>query len=173
MLENIDKAIFYSINHGLSNSSFNFVMPMISETGSGPLLFAAAFILLFFKKRELKALGLILLAGLAISYYMVSGLKVLIARPRPFLVLPDVFLLARNNGMSFPSGHATTAFMAATILTAYFRKYAVIFYLFASAVAVSRVYIGVHYPSDVLAGAVIGIMIGYIVVKAGPRSSIG
>ena len=169
MLQCIDRTIFYFINHALSNPFFDFIMPVVSAIGDGPLLFAASFILLFSKKRELKILGLIIMSGLTINYYIVSGLKTLVARPRPFLVLPDVLLLAAEKSMSFPSNHAATAFMAATALTAYFKKYAVILYLFALAIAVSRVYMGVHYPSDIAAGAVIGIAIGYILVRVGHR----
>jgi undecaprenyl-diphosphatase len=165
----IDRTIFYFINHALSNPFFDFIMPVLSAIGDGPLLFTASFILLFSKKRELKILGLILLSGITINYYIVSGLKTLVARPRPFLVLPDVFLLAVEKSMSFPSNHAATAFMAATALTAYFKKYTAIFYLFALAIAVSRVYVGVHYPSDITAGAAIGIVTGYLLVRVGYR----
>ena len=165
MLQCMDRAVFFFINHGLSNPFFNFIMPVISEICDGPILFAVSFVLLFSKKRELRTLGLIMLAGLSVSFYVVSGLKELVARPRPFLVLTDVFLLAKEKSMSFPSGHAATSFMAATALAAYFKKYAAVFYSFAAAVAVSRVYMGVHYPSDVLAGAGLGILIGYFLTK--------
>ena len=165
MFQCIDRAVFFFINHGLSNSFFNFIMPVISEICDGPILFAVSFVLLFSKKRELRTLGLIMLAGLSVSFYVVSGLKTLVARPRPFLVLTDVFLLVKEKSMSFPSGHAAISFMAATALAAYFKRYAVAFYSFAAAAAVSRVYMGVHYPSDVLAGAGLGILIGYLLTK--------
>lgn len=161
----MDRAAFFFINHGLSNPFFDFIMPVISKINDGPILFTASVALLFSKKREFKLLGLIMLAGLTMSFYVVSGLKALVARPRPFLVLTDVFLLAKDKSMSFPSGHAATSFMVATVLTAYFKRYAAVFYSFAAAAAVSRVYMGVHYPSDVLAGAVIGILIGYFLIR--------
>lgn len=167
MLQCMDRAVFFFINHGLSNPFFDFIMSVISKISDGPILFAVSFVLLFSKKRELKLLGLIMLTGLTVSFYVVSGLKVLVARPRPFLVLTDVFLLAKDKSMSFPSGHAATSFMVATALAAYFKRYAAIFYSFAAAVAVSRVYMGVHYPSDVLAGAVIGCLIGWFLRTRG------
>ena len=165
MPQYMDRVVFFFINHGLSNPFFDSIMPVISEISDGPILFAVSLALLFLKKRELKFLGLIMLAGLTVSFYVVSGLKELVARPRPFLVLMDVFLLAKEKSMSFPSNHAATSFMAATVLMAYFKRYAAVFYSFAAAVAVSRVYMGVHYPSDVLAGAGLGIMIGYFLKK--------
>ena len=161
----MDRSVFFFINHGLSNPFFNFIMPVISEIGNGPILFIISLALILSKKRELKLTGLIMFAGLIVSFCLVSGLKVLIARPRPSLVFANVCLLAKVKGMSFPSSHATASFMTAAVLTAYFKKYAVLFYSFAAAVAVSRVYMGVHYPSDVLAGAVMGVAIGYLLTK--------
>jgi undecaprenyl-diphosphatase len=165
MLQHIDRTVFIFINQTLSNPFFNFITPLISEVCDGPILFAASFVLLFSRKKEIRTLGLIMLAGLTVSFYFVSGLKAFIARPRPFLVLTDVITLAKEKSMSFPSGHATTSFMAAAALAACFKKYAAAFYSFAAAVAFSRVYMGVHYPSDVLAGALTGTAIGWILVR--------
>lgn len=165
MLQCTDRSVFFFINHGLSNPFFDFSMPVISEISGGPILFAVSFALLFSKKKEIKLLGLTMLAGLTVSFYIVSGLKVLIARPRPFLVLTNVMLLAQEKSMSFPSHHAAVSFMAAAVLTAYFKRYAAFLYSLAALVAFSRVYIGVHYPSDVLAGAAIGTLIGYFLVR--------
>ncbi|MFA5256122.1 MAG: phosphatase PAP2 family protein [Candidatus Omnitrophota bacterium] len=165
MLRYIDRTSFFFINHGFNNPLFDLIMPVISKICGGPVLFAVSVALLFSRRKDLRILGLIMLAGFTVSFYLVSALKAFIARPRPFLALTDVYLLAKEKSMSFPSSHATSSFMAATILTAYFKKYAVIFYSFAAAVAFSRVYIGVHYPSDVLAGALLGIAIGWILLR--------
>jgi undecaprenyl-diphosphatase len=74
---------------------------------------------------------------------------------------------------SFPSGHSTTSFACATVLASYAPRAAVPFFVLAALIAWSRVYVGVHYPLDVLAGAALGVAIGLFVVRALPRLGAG
>jgi undecaprenyl-diphosphatase len=165
MTKIFDIPVFDFINHTISNDLFNIVMPMISRMGQGELYFLIGIMLLLLKKREFKLLGIALLAGLTLSYYIAGTLKILVARPRPFVALTNVILLgSMDKTPSFPSGHATSAFMIAVLLSGRFKKYA-LFYAFAALVAFSRVYIGVHYPSDVIAGSLIGAAIGFFLTK--------
>ena len=164
MISLFDASIFNFINHGLNNSFFNFIMPIITYLGSGEFVLVIGVILLFSKKKEVKVLGILLIAGMTISYYAVNALKLIVARPRPFLVLPNVMVLGHaGHDPSFPSGHATTVFMAAALLSSRFKKYAV-FYLAAALVCFSRVYVGVHFPTDVLGGAIVGTLIGLVLI---------
>jgi undecaprenyl-diphosphatase len=95
------------------------------------------------------------------------GIKALTDRPRPFEVLPRADpLIGATVGQSMPSGHAATSFAAAVILTYLWPRSAPFFFLLATAIAVSRVYVGVHYPSDVLAGAALGVAVGLAWVAA-------
>jgi undecaprenyl-diphosphatase len=71
-------------------------------------------------------------------------------------------LVGCGPGKSFPSSHATNNFALATILTYYFRKYRYWFYSIAALVAFSRVYVGVHYPIDISAGAILGTSVGLL-----------
>jgi len=160
-----DVLVFNFINHGLSNPFCDFIMPLISRLGGGILYFLLGIIFLFLKKKETKLLGVFLIAGLTISYYSVGFMKILFARPRPFIALPNAILLgAVAKGFSFPSNHAVISFMTAFLLASRFKMH-IIFYFFASLVAFSRVYIGVHYPSDVISGAIIGCLIGWILLR--------
>lgn len=98
------------------------------------------------------------------------GIKTVIQRPRP----PDahISVVLRTNhysGPSFPSNHATNMFGAATILSFLIPGSGMIFFPIAALVAYSRVYVGVHYPFDVLAGALLGIFIGSIVWRLARR----
>lgn len=89
---------------------------------------------------------------------MSEGLKLVFQRPRPYDTFDDVRLPAGKEGsFSMPSSHATLAFAGATILSEAYPQWAWPAYGWATLVAVSRVYNGVHYPTDILAGALVGI----------------
>ena len=89
-----------------------------------------------------------------------SLIKDVTERPRPPLRFPDPGpLVALPGSSSFPSGHATVAFACATVLAATDRRLAIPAFALAVGIAWSRVYVGVHYPLDVLAGAVLGVLL--------------
>jgi membrane-associated phospholipid phosphatase len=107
-----------------------------------------------------------LLVSVLILVAIVSqGLKIFVYRARPFITYPFIEKLSEGGGSSFPSGHTMEAFaMAAALLLLFSKKKIVIpVYLWAMMMAYSRMALGVHYPSDVLAGILIGTFIGWIV----------
>jgi len=161
-----DKPLFYLINKNCANRIFDVIMPVITEIGDWKTLLVLAMFLLFLKKKEIKITGVYIIAGLFLSSAAAYMLKMMIASPRPFGVLPDVRLLVKGGEktFSFPSRHAINIFMAATVLYAYSKK---LYYMYFIAIAVifSRVYVGMHFPSDVLAGAAIGMLIGYGITR--------
>ena len=117
------------------------------------------------------------LAALVLGFVSSEVLKSLVMQPRPFVSLPDVrLLISPPSSYSFPSVNATYAFAASSGASLTARRllgrlpiWVWGFLALAVAVSYSRVYVGVHYPSDVLSGAIIGISIGWLVASIGFR----
>jgi membrane-associated phospholipid phosphatase len=115
--------------------------------------------------------------AVALADWSAVGLKALVDRNRPPLRYPEPkTLVPVPHDASFPSGHAATSFAAATMLAFAFPPLAPVLVLLAAAVAFSRVYVGVHYPLDILGGAVLGALVALIVrplVRARRRPAAG
>ena len=103
--------------------------------------------------------GLVALATFAADS-VCFGIKDVVHRVRPFVAHSQINPLYSVHSSSFPAGHAATAFAGATLLAYAAPRAAPLFVAFAVAIGFSRVYVGVHYPGDVLAGAAIGIAAG-------------
>lgn len=118
--------------------------------------------------KNLQRQGLTSLTSLIISMGATYTLKKVINRDRPYIKYPFIQPYYLENDPSFPSGHTTAAFSTATSLSLTFKKWYVVVpaYAWAGSVAYSRLHLGVHYPSDVLAGAVIGAGSAWLSYKA-------
>jgi len=169
LLKNLDIEWFYFINHDLSNTFLDLIMPLVSISGDGGMIWIlAALVLIVFGRQETKRAAFLMLAALFISYLVGEEvLKALFQRPRPFQTLPGVNLLVPPPGsFSFPSGHTANAFAAGLVLARKIPALALPALIIAVLMAFSRVYVGVHYPLDVLCGALVGIACALPVLKA-------
>ena len=103
--------------------------------------------------------GLLVLLSLAFNMVICNLLlKPLVARTRPYDLLGYEILVRRLGDYSFPSGHTSASFAAATAIYAIDRRWGAAAYVLAALIGFSRLYLGVHFPTDVLAGAVVGIL---------------
>lgn len=157
-----------SILSSFSSPSLSAYRPffyVVTQLGSSLLLLilsAAAFAM---GNKKIKIVAAVLAISILFGMVVTDDIKNIIKSPRPAVSSPEPFLY--TNEYSFPSGHSVTAFMAASIIGAYFGwKYRILGYLLAISVGVSRLSLGVHYPSDVLAGAILGIILGEMAVYA-------
>jgi membrane-associated phospholipid phosphatase len=102
-----------------------------------------------------------------VSGFITLAMKYTVKRERPFVTYPELDKQSAGGGYSFPSGHTSTAFATATSLSIAFPKWYVIApsFVWASAVGYSRMDLGVHYPTDVLAGAIVGSGSAYLTYK--------
>jgi membrane-associated phospholipid phosphatase len=108
--------------------------------------------------KHLKEDALYMVGGYVVSSIVTQGMKVIIQRPRPYITYPDIIKRTEGGGYSMPSGHTSAAFCTATSLSLLFPKWYVIApcYLYAASVGYARMYQGVHYPTDVMVGALVG-----------------
>ena len=163
MIRQIDFAILDWIQSHLKCGFFDHVLTFITYLGSfGIIWILAALLFLFFKKyrRCGITMGAGMLSGLLIGNLL---LKNLVRRPRPCWGDSAVELLIRMpSDFSFPSGHTLAGFIAATVIFRRNRKMGIAAYFVAFLIAFSRLYLYVHFPSDVLGGALLGIAIGLL-----------
>ncbi len=165
----IDLAIFYFFNHTISTSFLDKFFSIITNVNNWYIAYLILLGILFFKggrTGKMAVLGIIIL----ITVTDQTGYKLLkefFERARPCNALSDVLTpLGCTGSYSFPSNHAINNFAAAAFFSKLFPKYKIVLFVSASLVAISRVYLGLHYPSDIIAGAAIGMIFGYIFALA-------
>lgn len=163
-LQKQDTALFLLINHLPHNFFLDTFFGVITFSGYLGIAWIVISLLLYFrnKKKYRRLLFLIFLTDL-ISIIIVEWiLKNMIARPRPSVSIAEAIVpFDFYHSFSFPSGHATIAFAAAYILGRQYKKLKWLYYFLAFLISFSRIYLGKHYSSDVVGGAVIGFLIGF------------
>ncbi|WNY25205.1 phosphatase PAP2 family protein [Methanolapillus millepedarum] len=159
IIQSIDQsAILWIYNWG-GTQFLDFIFVFLSYTGTIRL---AAIILsiYFFWRPETRKISYVIVGALLLSNFIILILKLAVDRPRPYIWLgvSDIEMLVEASPYtSFPSGHSASAFSTMIVVAWYFRKLIVFGMILATVAAVARVYLLVHYPSDVFAGAIIGI----------------
>jgi membrane-associated phospholipid phosphatase len=123
------------------------------------------------KDKDLRRKGLEACVAQGLNVGTVYLLKEIVKRPRPYLTYPDLKNVTEESSWSFPSGHTSSAFAFATSMSLSYPKWYVIVptYTLASAVGFSRMYLNVHYPSDVLVGAILGSASAWITWKVSKK----
>lgn len=161
----LDTQVFLLINHLPHNALFNAVGLGLSAIGTAGIvwLFIAGVFFVFEEKKDHFIFAPLLLTG-ATSWILVEKiLKPLITRPRPTAQMGAIILgLNLTDSYSFPSGHATIAWALAGVLANKEPKWKWGLYLLATLISFSRIYIGKHYPLDVIVGGLAGWGIGAV-----------
>lgn len=164
--QNVDIKLLREINLH-RNTSLDGTFKFITNSAA-PVAFATPLVLysvgLINGDSILKRKALVIGASVVTAAVITTIMKTVVNRPRPFVTYSDIQKLTSGGSGSFPSGHTSDAFSFATSLSLEFPKWYIIVpsYTWAIAVAYSRMDLGVHYPSDVLMGAVVGAGSAYL-----------
>ncbi len=155
-----------NIIHSISCSFLDYIFVFITHLGDKGMLWILLGLCLCFSKRYRNA-GLCMLLALLINFVICNlSLKPLVARIRPYEYVSDINLLINTpSDFSFPSGHSSSSFAAAFGLWLNNRKWGRVCLVIAGMIAFSRLYLFVHFPSDVLAGIILGIFSGFMAYK--------
>lgn len=166
----LDHAILSYIALHFQNGLLTAVMRFCSALGNlGAVWIVLTLFLL--ARHKTRRCGIIMAAALLAGVLLGEGLlKHLISRPRPFLQFDDLTpLIPPPQSFSFPSGHSLSSFAAATALFSFYRKPGICAFALAAAIAFSRLYLCVHFPTDVFAGLILGITVGLAAYFIGNR----
>lgn len=178
MLWDINIYLFYFINHTLKNSFFDSFMPIMTHFGGFKFLFAFLVILIIYSHirdyKTIKRISVLALFSLLLTDLVVVILKYGVCETRPFVSLDNVnLLIVEDDPFSFPSGHTASTFAVILIavlnmkdlLKKHYKIVNVLLIVFAVLIPFSRVYVGVHYPFDVLAGFLIASTFAFLINK--------
>jgi membrane-associated phospholipid phosphatase len=144
---------------------------MLAFTQLGNFIFAMIVTAVLYLSGN-RTLAYELILGTMVLGLIVQTMKILIHRTRPYIKLQNIRIIgSRASGQSFPSGHTSQAFYLATLLSHYIGAgvYTGAFYMIAALVGITRIYVGMHYPRDVLGGAMVGTVWGLVGVIINSR----
>ena len=160
----LDVGFLLFLQDSVRNPILNSIMIFITSLGNGGMLWIAATVLLMIPKKTRKV-GLMSAIALLGSLIINNNLiKNLVQRPRPFRTFPELqIIIPTPSEFSFPSGHTSSSFAAAAVFYRHLpKKLGVPSVVLAGLIGFSRLYVGVHYPTDVLAGVIMGILLSYM-----------
>jgi membrane-associated phospholipid phosphatase len=163
--QNLDLDILKGINPMYPNSRYWTQTSASAFWVPGIVLFSSLGYGIFSGDSRFERNGVELLISITVGQLITEAMKVTVNRERPAERYPtEVFETSQAHGKSFPSGHTSLAFATATTLALDYKKWwiTVPAYIWAGSVAYSRMYLGKHYPSDVLGGIVVGVGSGYL-----------
>jgi undecaprenyl-diphosphatase len=161
-----DQQLFWLINHA-HNRPLDWLMLTVTSLGElAAVWWVVAGVVLFADRKNGKRVALLLVIALLLTYLLDNFLlRHLWVRQRPYLALHAVHRLGVLwAGSSFPSGHASSVIAVSIVLRRYYRRLTVPLVVFAALTLVSRPYLGMHYPLDVLAGGASGVCAGCVVL---------
>lgn len=172
-LMNLESNILLFLQNNVRNPILDtFLIPFTLSNNAGIICIVLVALFLYFKK--LRKVGILMMISLILEFILTNLIiKNWVARVRPYEVIDGLTLMVgKATDYSFPSGHTGSAFaLAVVVFMAMPGKYGIIALVLATLMGLSRLYVGIHYPGDVIGGMVLGIITSIIAVKCFPDSS--
>ncbi len=160
-MTDFDLNVLNWIQENLKCSFLDFLMPKVTLLATGGAIWIITAIILLLTKKHRKT-GVIMLVGMLLG--LIFGnliIKNIVARTRPYDINTSIkLIISKPSEYSFPSGHTLVSVISATVLTIANKKFALFAIPIAVLIAFSRLYLYVHYPTDILGATVLGIVIG-------------
>lgn len=146
------------INEKMKNKYLDSFMYRVTDLGGAIFSTSFALVLLIFGNTKIKLIAVEALVILSISQTIVYSVKKLLGRERPYTIIEKLNTFGIDlSDYSFPSGHTTASFSIATTLALNMPALTFIVFIIATIIGISRIYLGVHYPTDVAAGMILGV----------------
>ena len=163
-IDNFDNFILFIIEKYLHNRYLDIVMPIVTFTGNLGIIWIVIALALIVDK-PYRVIGISIILTLIIGTIVGEGIvKHIVRRVRPCNKQDNTGLHGlKPISYSFPSGHTLSSFAAAEMLSLFFTEYRIIFMAIAFLISLSRLYLYVHYPTDVIAGFIIGVLCSKII----------
>lgn len=161
----LDFKILELIQRSLGSQFMDKLMPAVTSLGNAGIIWVFIGVVLLASKKS-RRIGATMLISLVLCLIIGNlALKPLVARLRPFAINEDIkLLIPPPQDFSFPSGHTMSSFAGATVLYKHYHKTGIAALIMAALISFSRLYLYVHFPSDVLVGLVIGVLLGLVSV---------
>lgn len=159
-LYSIDTAILYFVNHLIHTPLLDSIVSAISLCGLLYFGIIIAIVLYLYGKGKSKKVAKILFITLVATYIITQMIKAGVMRPRPYDTLSALVVIGHEMDFSFPSGHTANMTALCYILGKEYDNLK-LFMIFPVIIALTRLYLGMHYPSDVIGGFIVGLTVAY------------
>lgn len=170
-LASIDQTVFFFINHLPHPRIVNLFAQLLSVVGTAGIIWFALGVLVFIREEKKDKKFVLQMAAMGVLTFILNEifLKPFIGRLRPAVEMGAIIIGSNvGDSFSFPSGHAAISFAAAVVLSKKEPRWKWTFYTLAVLISLSRIYLGKHYPLDVLMGGVLGWGIGIASLRVSP-----
>lgn len=168
-MENLNNHIFYSLNKfaGLTDWQDKIIVFFAKDLAYVlvALFLIGVLLIKIDNEHKIKAIISLTLNAIIGRFFLVEIIRYFYHHERPFAVLPYVHKLLSENSYSFPSGHATFFFGLSAIVYTINKKIGCVFFILSSIMGLARIASGVHFPLDILSGAIIGTVVGLLCVR--------